>query len=272
MSSHRPLAITLLGLSAQESRLVKSICSVTTSRPKSYFVLENTQQIPDIYVANVDTNEVLSQAVALSTAHQIPTIYISKSTKTVGEYQLKTPISPAKLLKIFEIISLKNISSKLAHPDDTELADTTQQSLLNHATTQSLPRNLFHALVVDDSPTVRKQLELALKLMGGTVDCVDSGESAVLLLNTTHYDMIFLDVVLPNADGYKVCRAIKKSPKKKNIPVIMLTSKSSPFDKVRGSLAGCNSYLTKPVKNSVFQEIVHKYIPQDLSSDQLALA
>jgi twitching motility two-component system response regulator PilG len=65
---------------------------------------------------------------------------------------------------------------------------------------------------------------------------------------------------LPGADGYQICRAIRKNPATKKTPVVMLTSKSSSFDKIRGSMAGCDTYLTKPVDNATFQEVVKKYL------------
>ncbi|MDS4042542.1 MAG: response regulator, partial [Candidatus Competibacter sp.] len=116
------------------------------------------------------------------------------------------------------------------------------------------------ALVVDDSSTVRKQIELELKLFGIRIDAVESGELAFDLLAKNNYDMIFLDVVLPGVDGYQICKTIKKDKARKKTPVIMLTSKSSPFDRVKGALAGCDTYLTKPVKQSSFQKVVKKYL------------
>ncbi|MFZ1829065.1 MAG: response regulator, partial [Candidatus Competibacteraceae bacterium] len=56
------------------------------------------------------------------------------------------------------------------------------------------------------------------------------------------------------------CKTIKKDKDKKKTPVIMLTSKSSPFDRIRGALAGCNTYITKPVSQSSFQKVVKKYL------------
>jgi twitching motility two-component system response regulator PilG len=73
------------------------------------------------------------------------------------------------------------------------------------------------------------------------------------------YDIIFLDVILPGADGYQVCKHIKKNPLLKQTPVVMLTSKASPFDRVRGSLAGCDTYLTKPVDYQEFKQVLEKY-------------
>jgi twitching motility two-component system response regulator PilG len=116
------------------------------------------------------------------------------------------------------------------------------------------------ALVVDDSSTIRKQIELELNLLHVQVDTAESGEQAFELLDRKNYDLIFLDVVLPGIDGYQICKTIKKDKARKKIPVVMLTSKSSPFDRIKGALAGCDTYLTKPVKQTSFQKVVKKYL------------
>jgi len=82
------------------------------------------------------------------------------------------------------------------------------------------------------------------------------------MIEVSHYDIILLDVVLPGIDGYQVCKNIRRNQDRKNIPVVMLTSRSSPFDKVRGSMAGCSSYLTKPVDYEKFHQVLDQYIPQ----------
>jgi twitching motility two-component system response regulator PilG len=116
------------------------------------------------------------------------------------------------------------------------------------------------ALVVDDSSTIRKQIEMELKLFGVQVDAVESGERAFELLAHKNYDLILLDVMLPGVDGYQICKTIKKDKAKKETPVVMLTSKSSPFDRIKGALAGCDTYLTKPVKQSSFEKVIKKYL------------
>ena len=103
-------------------------------------------------------------------------------------------------------------------------------------------------LVVDDSLPVRKFMEgklTELSKVSLLIEFAASGEEAAHKIKKASraYDIIFLDVVMPGVDGYKVCKWIKG-----NYPshVIMLTSKKSPFDKVRGAMSGCNDYLTKP--------------------------
>ncbi|MBI3187582.1 MAG: response regulator [Gammaproteobacteria bacterium] len=117
-------------------------------------------------------------------------------------------------------------------------------------------------MVVDDSQPVRKQLEIELKMLGVKVELAENGEQALALSRDGKYDIIFLDVVMPGIDGYKVCKTLKKATRYKNTPVIMLTGKSSPFDKVKGTLSGCDTYLTKPLQHEDFQSVARKYIPQ----------
>jgi len=78
-------------------------------------------------------------------------------------------------------------------------------------------------------------------------------------VNENNYDIIFLDIILPGIDGYEVCKAIKEG-KCKDTPVIMLTGNSSPADRIKGNLSGCDTYLIKPVGQVVFQEIINQYL------------
>ena len=114
------------------------------------------------------------------------------------------------------------------------------------------------ALVVDDSPSVRKQLEIELDLFNVSVDYAATAEEAMDLLDTDAYDVAFLDVVLPDKDGFTICRHIKEYSK--DTTVIMLTGKAKQADKVKGALAGCDAYMVKPVGRMTFQSTVRNYL------------
>jgi len=114
------------------------------------------------------------------------------------------------------------------------------------------------ALVVDDSPSVRKQIELELELFNVEVDYAQNMNEATDLATTIQYDIAFLDVVLPDGDGFQICKNIKS--KRKEVTVIMLTGKASPADKIKGAMAGCDAYLVKPVGRMTFQNTVCKYL------------
>ena len=94
------------------------------------------------------------------------------------------------------------------------------------------------------------------------VDFAENGEEAVGLTGTREYTCVFLDVVLPGIDGYQVCKLIKANKQAiKKTAVVMLTSRSSPFDKLRGSLAGCDEYLTKPLDEDRLLEVIAQFLP-----------
>lgn len=118
------------------------------------------------------------------------------------------------------------------------------------------------ALVVDDSTTVRRLMDLTLTPLGVQVEFTDNGEDALALAQRRSYDIIFLDVILPGIDGYRVCKAIKSDKNTKNTPVIMLTSKDTAFDKVRGIMAGTDVYLTKPLDRAALLAAMKKFLPQ----------
>ncbi|MDR9435235.1 MAG: response regulator [Thiohalophilus sp.] len=116
------------------------------------------------------------------------------------------------------------------------------------------------ALVVDDSASVRKQLEIELELFEVDVDYAEDSDRAMDILSKRNYDVVFLDVVLPDGDGFEICKSIKAQQSTRKTKVIMLTGKASHADKVRGSLAGCDAYLIKPVGRATFQSTAKKYL------------
>lgn len=128
----------------------------------------------------------------------------------------------------------------------------------------------IRALVVDDSTTLRRLMELILVPLGVDIDFVDTGERAVDLAKRNNYDIVFLDILLPGIDGYRVCKTIKGDKRTKDTRVIMLTSKNSAIDKVRGAMAGTDVYLTKPVDRTDLLRAMDKCLPQAAFSHKVA--
>ena len=116
------------------------------------------------------------------------------------------------------------------------------------------------ALLVDDSPTVRRQLAVALQRMGVGSEGVGGAAEALEALAKRRYELVFVDVIMPVMDGYQLTRAIKREPATRGTPVVILTSRSSPFDLARGALAGCNSYLVKPVALQSLRDTVFRHL------------
>jgi len=117
----------------------------------------------------------------------------------------------------------------------------------------------FRVLAVDDSPLMRTFLQNKLAPYGIHPEFAASGEEALFKISKQHYDLIFLDVMLPGMDGYDVCKMIKKNKDNALMKVVMLTSKDKTFDKIRGTMAGCDGYLTKPVDEMKLRAIIERH-------------
>lgn len=101
-------------------------------------------------------------------------------------------------------------------------------------------------LIVDDSPTVREMVSDHLRRVGFEVVEATDGDEAIAKLKVQIPDLVVTDIVMPNKNGYELCRWIKNDPIMSRIPVIMCTSKSEEFDVYWGMKQGADAYLTKP--------------------------
>ncbi len=115
-------------------------------------------------------------------------------------------------------------------------------------------------LVVDDSVTAAKSVEMILSSEGHSLFFAVSGEEALERIKTETFDLIILDVVMPGKNGYQVCREIKSREESRKIPVIMLTTKGLDADRFWGVRQGADEYLTKPCEPEALKSAVHKYI------------
>ncbi|HEX6922585.1 MAG TPA: response regulator YycF [Bacillales bacterium] len=98
-------------------------------------------------------------------------------------------------------------------------------------------------LVVDDEKPIADILQFNLEKEGYEVVCAYDGDEALEKVEEYKFDLVLLDIMLPNKDGMEVCREIRK---KYEMPIIMLTAKDSEIDKVLGLELGADDYVTKP--------------------------
>jgi len=100
-------------------------------------------------------------------------------------------------------------------------------------------------LVVEDDPSIRMGLEDTLTAKGYEVEVVGRGVEGAERASSGKFDLIVLDVMLPDIDGFEVCRRIRNSPARK-VAVIMLSARGAELDRVRGLELGADDYVTKP--------------------------
>ncbi|MFA4915874.1 MAG: diguanylate cyclase [Syntrophales bacterium] len=101
-------------------------------------------------------------------------------------------------------------------------------------------------LIIDDSRLIVQFGKSILNGKGHEVFTADSGELGLEIALRDHPDLILLDLILPGIDGYEVCHRLKTTAQVQDIPVIMLTSKAEPADKIKGLELGAVDYVTKP--------------------------
>src|SRR5919201_1790399 len=99
-------------------------------------------------------------------------------------------------------------------------------------------------LVVDDEPNIRELVEVALKFHGCAVAVSASGKDALHQVGTYEPDLMILDVMLPDMDGFEVCRTLRSEGN--DVPVIFLTARDTTSDTVTGLTLGGDDYITKP--------------------------
>lgn len=104
---------------------------------------------------------------------------------------------------------------------------------------------MFHILVADDDKYTRMLLRAVLESENYTVSTAENGEQALELLDREHIDLVILDVMMPEMDGYEFTRIVRQTDS--TLPILMVTAKHLPEDEKKGFLVGTDDYITKPI-------------------------
>ncbi|MCW8957334.1 MAG: response regulator [Gammaproteobacteria bacterium] len=116
-------------------------------------------------------------------------------------------------------------------------------------------------LVVDDSPTQMMGVTKILEKNGFEIITAVDGEEAVSKASSELPDLILMDVVMPNLNGFQATRQITKNADTQHIPVIMLTSKDQETDKVWAERQGAKDYITKPPQEAELMSKINTWLP-----------
>ena len=123
------------------------------------------------------------------------------------------------------------------------------------------PSRAVRVLVVADDLAVRLHLRSVLEARSYQVTEADGVPAAMARLEGDRFDCVLMDVVMPQLDGYEGCHLIKARWRgAAAVSVVMLTSKGSPFDRLRGRMAGCDAYLTKPVDPQLLADVLAQQV------------
>lgn len=268
--------VALCELQAKDARLLEIVLSRAPNRRFDFHIVQSTDAgYADVAIIDADrpaTPESLQRL--RQDSPELVEVYVSESgTSGSGRYKIAKKSLVLHCFRLLENIAESRMRGNVAETAPPVPADQARAMPAEPTTEPAIaarPEALtLRGLVVDDSATVRTQLEVTLQRCGLDVDAVADGLAAIDRIQTVNYDLVFLDVVMPGINGYDLCRKIRTFPSGRHLPVVMLTSRSSPFDRARGALAGCDTYLTKPVTLRDFYQAVHKSLTKRYGIDEL---
>jgi twitching motility two-component system response regulator PilH len=116
-------------------------------------------------------------------------------------------------------------------------------------------------LIVDDSPSQLLGIKRIVEKLGHEAFSAEDGAAGVEVAKQELPDLILMDVVMPNLNGFQATRTISKNPETAHIPIILVTTKDQETDKVWGMRQGAKAYVTKPIKEEDLIKTVNEFLP-----------
>lgn len=268
--------VALLGFSAFERSTFESFFRLAGRRSPAY----DQAEVGACNIAIVDADQAGALAAAASLGAAVQVLFIGARPAAGHGRQLSRPINLMQVLKVLD--GLTQPAAAPAAPVPAAAAPTPMPApvaslppaapparrgpppfapsgpVTDFQNTDTFSNAVLapgddkfdHILVVDDSDVARRFIQTRLKRFGFKVHLARSGEEALERLHERQFEFVFLDVMMEGMDGYTACKAIKRAtppPGRQTPVVVMLTSKASAIDRIRGTLAGCDAYLTKPL-------------------------
>ena len=279
MTLNEQYLVDVIGFNPVERSMLASIFALAARRDPGFVQYDPASTVSgsaDIYLVDAENAEAMNEFRTLSKRANLPAVIVGSGGDSMGFPVLPRPLQWARLLQALEQTVSAAGTRKARQEDEGTLplgktlsASAAGRSHPGGATPPSLDDAAAMkrargdtVLVVDDNASVRMFMKAKLAPFNFEVDFAETGEEAVGLTGAREYTCVFLDVVLPGIDGYQVCKLIKANKHAmKKTAVVMLTSRSSPFDKLRGSLAGCDEYLTKPLDEDRLLEVIAQFLP-----------
>ena len=248
------LRLAVKGLKPVERQLLEGLVKVSQRRTP-HLVILNDMLAREADVVVIDTRD----ADAMAWAHQRPwlaqraVIWIDGTDAAPGHTLLRRPVQWPILPMVLARALESGPGTAAGAPRSTAPPATTAPRAAVGATPQ--------ILVVDDSLAVRAHLRSLLEPAGYDVTDADSVAAAMQQIEQRRFDCVLMDVLMPQVDGYEGCSRIKAKLRGADaLAVVMLTSRGSPFDRIRGKMAGCDAYLTKPVDPRQLAEVLAQQV------------
>lgn len=250
--SGRDLRLYVRGFSAMERQLLEGTVRLSQRRsPRLVLVPAEAARSADVLMIDGADASAVAWAEAQPWLAQASVIWINSAVPRPGHMMARRPVQwPSLPMLLARTMEDGRVAAAPAAPEAGARA------------TPVAPASAAKPiLVVDDSLAVRAYLRSQLEARDYHVAEVASAEAALDAVAHAPFACVLMDVLMPGVDGYEGCRQIKAKHRGASaVPVIMLTSKSSPFDRIRGKMAGCDAYLTKPVDPGQLHDVLARFV------------
>ncbi|MEL7352446.1 MAG: response regulator [Cyanobacteria bacterium P01_A01_bin.116] len=125
----------------------------------------------------------------------------------------------------------------------------------------AMRRTTYTVACIDDSPTVLNAIQKFLEDQSLSVVAINDPVKALMQIVRSKPDLILLDITMPNLDGYELCALLRRHPRYKRTPIVMVTGNTGLIDRARAKLVRASGYLTKPFTQSDLLKMVFKHLP-----------
>lgn len=260
--------VALLGFTAFERATFETFFRLASRRTPAYSYSETLEEC-DLVIADSDRESVMVQ---LAGFERLDKVLLVGSFRRSGAMQLPRPMNLMAVLRALDrlaepapdiyVVSDARPGSTVAASlpkHDSHEAVTEAGVLVSEPQPELEPSAMDHILVVDDSDVALRFMTKRLNRFGYEIHLARSGEEALRRMDGQQFEFVFLDVMMDGMDGYQTCKLIKKRSYPMGRPpptVVMVTSLNGAADKMRGTLAGCDAYLTKPLVDNDLLKII----------------
>jgi len=184
--------------------------------------------------------------------------------KQAQEYLNKAlRISPNEQLFLKTSKFLNNVNEVKGDPQKEKTIKKVEEPPVPSPQPAVIPEKNKTILVIEDSKTSRKVISLVLNRQGYDIAEATTGSEGLAQLAEVLPDLILLDVMLPDMDGYQILSKIRSDDRLKTVPVVMLTGKRSSVDRMKGMASGANEYLTKPFDPAKLVKVLERFMGSD---------
>ncbi len=219
----------------------------------------------DMQMPEMDGRDVLREIKSDTSISDVKVIILTSLGRVSDAKQMKTIGCDAYLFKPVKQRQLFDTIVNIYRTDFSDEMKAIREEQEKQELSEQIRNNSsIRILLAEDNPINRK---LALKILNKAnyqVDAVENGRQALETLKRKHYDLVLMDVQMPEMDGYKATRTIRQSSEKwSNIPIIAMTAHAMQGDKEKCLNAGMDDYVTKPIKTEILFKVLGKWCDKE---------